>query len=193
MYWMSASLIVERLRGKFCLFVSSKVSHSVHVSTITVEIVVDGNRVANVQADGLIMATPSGSTAYSMTAGGPMVAPSVPCTIITPLAPLSLSFRPLVIPETSEVIINVSPLSKSIARASFDGRQQARYNEVNMCVLLIQWLRTVSSITFSSWGSIPERLIENAELWRDRDFQLDQTERVWFLQTRHEILKNTSD
>ena len=95
-------------------------------STITVEIFVDGAYVASVCADGLIVATPSGSTAYSMTAGGPMVAPSVPCTIITPVAPLSLSFRPLVIPETSEVVLHVSSESKSIARASFDGRRQSR-------------------------------------------------------------------
>lgn len=96
------------------------------VSTIQVDIHVDGLFVATVCADGLIVATPSGSTAYSMTAGGPMVAPSVPCSIITPVAPLSLSFRPLVVPEASEIELTVSSRSKSIARASFDGRRQAR-------------------------------------------------------------------
>lgn len=95
-------------------------------STITIDIFVDDGYIASVCSDGLIVATPSGSTAYSMTAGGPMVAPSVPCTLITPVAPLSLSFRPLVVPETSDLVLHLSSNSKSIARASFDGRRQAR-------------------------------------------------------------------
>lgn len=60
---------------------------------VLLEIFVDGSYVTNVEADGLIISTPSGSTAYSMSAGGPVVAPSVPCTVCTPIAPLSLSFR----------------------------------------------------------------------------------------------------
>ncbi|GMH44864.1 hypothetical protein BSKO_12816 [Bryopsis sp. KO-2023] len=95
-------------------------------STLTLEIFVDGQYITTVTADGVIIATPSGSTAYSMTAGGPMVAPSVPCTLITPVAPLSLSFRPLVLPESSDVIMHVAEHSKSRARACFDGKQQAR-------------------------------------------------------------------
>lgn len=78
------------------------------------------------QADGLIIATPSGSTAYSMSAGGPMVAPSVPCTLITPMAPLSLSFRPLLVPETSEIVIRIPRYSRSHAKASFDGKYPMR-------------------------------------------------------------------
>ena len=95
-------------------------------TTITLDLFVDGAYVTTVTANGLIIATPTGSTAYCMTAGGPMVAPSVPCTVIMPVAPFSLSFRPLVIPETSDIIFHVAKASKSMARASFDGRHQTR-------------------------------------------------------------------
>lgn len=93
---------------------------------VTLEAYVDGHHITTVQADGLIIATPSGSTAYSMSAGGPMVAPSVPGTLLTPIAPHSLSFRPLVVPESSEIEIHLPPSARSHARASFDGRHTLR-------------------------------------------------------------------
>ena len=94
-------------------------------SVVVLECFVDGRHVTTVNADALIISTPSGSTAYSMSAGGPMVAPSVPCTILTPVAPHSLSFRPLVVPETSVIEIHIPESSQKrshAARASFDGR-----------------------------------------------------------------------
>jgi NAD+ kinase len=93
---------------------------------VFLEIYVDGNFVTAAEADGLIIATPSGSTAYSMSAGGPMVAPSVPCTLLTPLAPLSLSFRPLIVPESSDIMVRLPGYSRSHARASFDGKHPLR-------------------------------------------------------------------
>jgi len=93
---------------------------------VYIEIFVDGAFVTAAEADGLIVATPSGSTAYSMSAGGPMVSPSVACTILTPLSPQSLSFRPLVIPESSELLISLPRYARSHARLSFDGRSGQR-------------------------------------------------------------------
>eukprot|EP01025_Chloroclados_australasicus_P028175 TRINITY_DN27973_c1_g4_i1.p1 TRINITY_DN27973_c1_g4~~TRINITY_DN27973_c1_g4_i1.p1 ORF type:complete len:420 (-),score=24.96 TRINITY_DN27973_c1_g4_i1:281-1441(-) len=98
------------------------IDRGVATSMVWLDCFVDGEFVTNVQADGLIISTPSGSTAYSMSAGGPMVAPSVPGTIITPIAPHSLSFRPLVIPESSDLVIHISDSNKLPARISFDGR-----------------------------------------------------------------------
>jgi NAD+ kinase len=60
---------------------------------LQLEVKIDGHWLTSARADGLILATPSGSTAYSMSSGGPIVAPSVPCFVITPVAPHSLSFR----------------------------------------------------------------------------------------------------
>jgi len=93
---------------------------------VYIEIFVDGAFVTAAEADGLVVATPSGSTAYSMSAGGPMVSPSVSCTLLTPLSPQSLSFRPLVIPGSSELLISIPRYARSHARLSFDGRSGRR-------------------------------------------------------------------
>ena len=68
---------------------------------------INSSHVAEVSADGLIIATPTGSTAYSLAAGGPIVSPKVNGIIITPICPHSLTFRPLVIPDDLEVKVTL--------------------------------------------------------------------------------------
>jgi len=98
-------------------------------SMVSLEVFIDGAHLTSVQADGLIISTPSGSTAYSMAAGGPMVAPSVPGTILTPVAAHSLSFRPIVVPESSVIEVHLPQDARSHARASFDGRHPTRIHK----------------------------------------------------------------
>ena len=85
---------------------------------------IDGMKVAQFQADGLIVATPSGSSAYSMAAGGPLVAPTVPCILLTPVAPHALSARPLVLPSNSEIEVHVPKHARSRPIVSFDGHHE---------------------------------------------------------------------
>jgi NAD+ kinase len=66
---------------------------------------VDSHFVAAYKADGLIIATPTGSTAYSLSAGGPVVFPQVACVCITPICPHMLTNRPVIVPDTSEIHI----------------------------------------------------------------------------------------
>lgn len=75
-----------------------------------------------IQADGCIISTPTGSTAYSLSAGGPLTHPSIPGILLTPICPHTLSFRPMVLSDTLCLRICVPPGSRSTAYASFDGK-----------------------------------------------------------------------
>ncbi len=74
---------------------------------ISVETYVDSQMVATYHGDGVIVSTPTGSTAYSLSAGGPVVAPSCACMVISPLAPHNLTMRPVVIPDSSVIRLHV--------------------------------------------------------------------------------------
>lgn len=87
-----------------------------------IDLFLDGKHITSVQGDGLIISTPTGSTAYSGSAGGSMVHPSVPCIMVTPICPHSLSFRPIVVPAGVELKISISPDSRNTSWVSFDGR-----------------------------------------------------------------------
>lgn len=68
-----------------------------------IDLFIDGKHVTSVQGDGLIVSTPTGSTAYAVAAGASMIHPSVPAIMITPICPHSLSFRPIVVPAGVEL------------------------------------------------------------------------------------------
>jgi len=68
---------------------------------------VDGREIAKLRADGLVVATPTGSTAYSLAAGGPIIQPYVPAIVLTPICPHTLSFRPTVISSDAQVTIGL--------------------------------------------------------------------------------------
>ncbi|HWI83852.1 NAD kinase [Ramlibacter sp.] len=85
---------------------------------VELRVEVDGHFVANQRADGMIVASPTGSTAYSLSAGGPLVHPSTSGWVLVPIAPHTLSNRPLVLPEVSEITIEL--VSGRDASANFD-------------------------------------------------------------------------
>lgn len=83
---------------------------------------VDGEPFISVSADGLIVATPTGSTAYSFSAGGPVVSPRLDCLIVTPVAPHGLFDRSLIVSPAETVVVEVLP-DPDVASLSLDGRK----------------------------------------------------------------------
>jgi NAD+ kinase len=84
---------------------------------LEVRVSVDGRFVANQRADGVIIATPTGSTAYSLSVGGPLLHPSLPAWVLSPIAPHTLSNRPIVLADTGEVTIDLVAGRDAIQRS----------------------------------------------------------------------------
>uniref|UniRef100_A0A4W5MBI7 NAD(+) kinase n=1 Tax=Hucho hucho TaxID=62062 RepID=A0A4W5MBI7_9TELE len=89
-----------------------------------VDLFLDGHLITTVQGDGVIVSTPTGSTAYAVAAGASMIHPNVPAIMITPICPHSLSFRPIVVPAGVELKIMLSRDARNTAWVSFDGRKR---------------------------------------------------------------------
>lgn len=92
-----------------------------NASMITLETTVGGRLLANYRGDGLIVATPTGSTGYNLSVGGPIVSPTTPVWIVSPIAAHSLTMRPLVIGNNAEVEVNTTGRSDHFLLA-IDGK-----------------------------------------------------------------------
>jgi NAD+ kinase len=95
------------------------------------ELRVNGNFVANYKADGLIIATPTGSTAYSLAAGGPILSPAVAGFVITPVASHALTNRPLVVHETAIIEARIL-LTRERAYLTVDGQEGIPLGETDV-------------------------------------------------------------
>ena len=89
---------------------------------VRVNVYIQGENVGPYSADGIIVATPTGSTAYSLSAGGPIVVPGVEAIIVTPIAAHTLAVRPLVVPATYRVVIEPMAGWADDLLVSFDGQ-----------------------------------------------------------------------
>ena len=93
-----------------------------------IETYINEHYLTTYRADGLIIATPTGSTAYSVAAGGPIIHPDVPGIIMTPICPFTLTNRPLILPDSVEIKIKLATKSSDIM-LTFDGQKGVEIDE----------------------------------------------------------------
>lgn len=118
--WMMQAQVV---RDGHCVFSAIAmndvvVNRGATAGMVELRVEVDGRFVANQRADGLIVASPTGSTAYALSAGGPLLHPSIAGWVLVPIAPHTLSNRPIVLSDTGEITIEI--VAGRDASANFD-------------------------------------------------------------------------
>jgi NAD+ kinase len=111
----------EAVLGSYLVFNDAVVNKTALARLNNYDLFVDKVFVSSYRADGMIVATPTGSTAYSLSAGGPVVMPTVNAFVITPVAPHSLTHRPLVVPDSAVVEILLRS-DEEVAYLSLDGQ-----------------------------------------------------------------------
>ena len=99
-----------------------------------IETYINDHYLTTYSADGLIVATPTGSTAYSLAAGGPVIHPAVPGIILTPICPFTLTNRPLIVPESANIKIRLAKGSSDIV-LTFDGQKGLEINDQDEIVI----------------------------------------------------------
>jgi NAD+ kinase len=111
----------ETVLGSYQVFNDAVVNKTALARLNTYDLYIDKAFVSSYRADGMIVATPTGSTAYSLSAGGPVLMPSVEAFVVTPVAPHSLTHRPLVVPDSVEIEILLRS-EEEVAYLSLDGQ-----------------------------------------------------------------------
>lgn len=109
---------------------------------IDISVICDGRNVSNTRADGVIIATPTGSTAYSMAAGGPVVSPEADCIIETPICPHSLMDRSIIFSADKELIIKASNDVRNIPILTVDGQEAVNLSPESEIHVSVSELKT---------------------------------------------------
>lgn len=127
---MTLEIQVESPKGKlhrFRVLNDAVITKGARSRMINLETYVDHDYLCNYRADGLIISTPTGSTAYSLAAGGPIVAPALSAIILSPLCPHTLTNRPIVVPGRASINVTLRSFGDTVI-LSPDGQQGIRLN-----------------------------------------------------------------
>lgn len=101
---------------------------------VSIETYIHGAFLTSYRADGLVVATPTGSTGHSLAAGGPVIHPKVPTIVLTPICPVNLTNRPLLIPDDSEVMVKLGAETSNMT-VTFDGQEGYPLSERDVIII----------------------------------------------------------
>lgn len=138
-----------------------------YARVVSLRVAANGEAVASYAADGVVVATPTGSTAYNLSAGGPVVFPTLACIVVTPISAHTLAIRPLVLPAGEEVRIQADAGPDELL-VTVDGQEGASYRAGNVLVIRsaehpVRIVRLPGSSFFATmrrklgWGGLLER------------------------------------
>ena len=141
--------------------------------TNQIQIEIDNEKVNEYKGDGLIISSSTGSTAYSMAAGGPIVYPSINAFVINPICPMSLASRPIVIPDKSKVVVRAVKQSKGAIKLWQDGSKCMTINQSNFCEIK-KGSRPCKMINFNQNISYYKTLIKKLDWKGDLSLKKNQ-------------------
>jgi NAD+ kinase len=119
---LSASVIRSGKRlARYRVLNDAVINKGALARMMELRISVNGSHLTTLRADGLIVATPTGSTAYSLSAGGPIIHPTIHCFVVTPICPHTLSNRPIALPDTVVVAVCLTSMSEDVS-LTLDGQ-----------------------------------------------------------------------
>lgn len=132
-------------------------------SMLTIHAAINGEYLTSYQADGLIIATPTGSTAYALSVGGPIMTPDTANFIIAAVAPHSLNSRPLVVDDNSIITLNVESRSDNFL-VSLDGRSEILTSNTELTIYRADFhLNVVKRIGHTFYETLKEKLMWGAD------------------------------
>ena len=134
---------------------------------LRLNVTIDGEPIGLYSADGVVISTPTGSTAYSLSAGGPVVVPTVESILVTPVSPHTLAMRPLLLPPTAEVRVQADDASEELL-VTADGQVGSTFSRGQTLVVRrapspVHIVRFEGGSFFSvlrrklGWGGLAER------------------------------------
>jgi NAD+ kinase len=160
----------DTVRGSYFVFNDAVVNKTALARLNNYDLYVDETFVSSYRADGMIVATPTGSTAYSLSAGGPVLMPTVAAFVITPVAPHSLTHRPLVVPDSVEIQILLRS-EEEVAYLSLDGQPGLDLRDGDR----VRCRRSKHQVTLFRTGTDFFHVLRSKLKWGERESQANKS------------------